>query len=225
MHLLARDGDPASGLGPAVAFDRLLDDRAQPRINSAGKVSFCSSLTGPGISPINNTAIWAGSLGNLRCLLREGDPAPGTTAGAVFSDFLEGGYYSTPAMNAQGMVAFMEQVTGPGVNAGNDVGIWIHDGSQLWLVAREGDPWELTPGDVRTIDRIVHFGGYCDEDGGVRTLSDDGEMVLPLVFTDGSSGIFLVQIAEPSGAAGAVLVGGLLLARWRERLGREKTKG
>ncbi|MEM1446267.1 MAG: choice-of-anchor tandem repeat NxxGxxAF-containing protein [Planctomycetota bacterium] len=60
-------------------------------------------------------------------------PAPGTAAGVVFADV------SNPVINAAGQVAFLGDLTGGGVNATNDSGIWSGGDGSLGLVARIGD--------------------------------------------------------------------------------------
>jgi glucose/arabinose dehydrogenase len=74
----------------------------------------------------NRSAIIAGG-----ALVRQGDPAPGTDT--VFVSFKDPVFH--------GNIAFPARLkTGAGTNARNDDGIWDFEGSELKLVAREGDP-------------------------------------------------------------------------------------
>src|SRR5262245_23223516 len=70
-----------------------------------------------------------------------GAAAPGTAAGVLFS-----GDFSAPLLDSQGRVCFHAKVAGPGVNTGNDEGIWAGAAGALGLVAREGGAAPQTGG-------------------------------------------------------------------------------
>jgi hypothetical protein len=136
LELLALEGDLAAGAEPrefAWPFDVLA-------ANDAGDVLFDAIVTGGG----NDRGIWIDrATGGREIVLFEGDPAPGI-AGAVFSvfDTFQVGF------NDAGEIAVRAQVTGGGVEASNDFGVWAPDGAGgLRLVAREGDPAPGVPGE------------------------------------------------------------------------------
>ena len=134
--LVVRQTDAAPGTGTNVVYIAFND----PVLNAAGQTAFFAFITGSGVTDSNNSGIWfepAGTLGSPRLVAREGDAAPGTDTGVVYSDFV-----FDPVINAAGQTAFRGGLTGTGVNGSNDSGIWSEAAGTLGspgLVAREGD--------------------------------------------------------------------------------------
>lgn len=120
--LVVREGREAPGAGSGVSFASVtLSD-----LNAAGQLTYVGSLTGAGISSVNDTGIWR----NSTLIARAGDAAPGTAVGVSFDSL------GTPSLNAAGQVAFRATLTGTGgVTNSNNKGIW-RDGT---LIARDGD--------------------------------------------------------------------------------------
>jgi hypothetical protein len=110
-----------------------------PVLNAAGQTAFVASLAGTGVTPANNTGIWsegAGSIGSPGLVAREGDAAPGAGTGVNYNSFFD------PVLNGAGQTAFVATLTGMGVTASNDRGIWSEGAGSIGspgLVAREGD--------------------------------------------------------------------------------------
>ena len=71
-QVVARTGDQTDV--PGVTFGQLGD----PVINNAGQVAFYAVLQGSEVSNANNQGLWIGPAGDLKLLVREGDPAPNT---------------------------------------------------------------------------------------------------------------------------------------------------
>jgi uncharacterized repeat protein (TIGR01451 family) len=110
--------------------------------------------------------------GGLTVIAKPGDPAPGTAAGVTFGAIDP----AAIAGNASGQVAFAATLTGTGVHAGNDRGVWAqNDNFQLVKVAREGDTIDVPAGMPRTIT-AVEF-GLATGSGQPRAMSDRGEVV------------------------------------------------
>jgi hypothetical protein len=126
--LIAHSGQAPAGMPAGVTFGAL----TQGRINNAGQLLFGSRLTGPGLATTNDSVLWLHDNGDLRIVAREGEAAAGTPAGTVFSSV--GGY-----LNGVGDVTIWGTLSGPNVNAGNDMGIWSQRGDVLTPIAREGD--------------------------------------------------------------------------------------
>ena len=84
--------------------------------------------------------IWTGPIGNLQLLATTGAAAPGTSAGVVFGSstlgFAAMGEFTDAPIG--GVVAFASSLTGTGVTATNDFGIWSGTPGQIQLVARTG---------------------------------------------------------------------------------------
>lgn len=69
LALVAREGSAAPGIPSGGVFDGFAD----PIINGAGQTAFYATLTGPGITPMNNQGLWAMSPEGLRLFVRTGD--------------------------------------------------------------------------------------------------------------------------------------------------------
>ena len=81
-----------------------------------------------------------------------------------------------------------------GVTAANDEGYWAQDLSgNLRLLVREGDTITVAPGDLRT---IATFGLSGDARG--FQFDDLGNLMFRANFTDGSQGVFVVSVPEPT---------------------------
>lgn len=136
VELLAREGDPAPGMGPGVNWGTF-DSNGALSINSQGHAAFRArlSLDSPAVDSSNSGGVWSEGGGNgLQLVARAGDPAPGTPAGVNF-DFTP--FDSTMALNDQGHTAFIANLQG----AETGQGIWSEGGGNgLELVARTGTP-------------------------------------------------------------------------------------
>jgi hypothetical protein len=99
--------------------------------NRAGLVGFGATLEGAGVDQTNDSAIWAGSFGQVQLLARGGDPAPGLI-GEQFDDL------STPVVNSSGSVAFVASLLPQSSSATLTRGIWSGPPQALRPVALEG---------------------------------------------------------------------------------------
>ena len=98
-----------------------------------------------------------------------------------------------------GRTAFWAVIGGPGVGDANDTGLWAEDQSGvLRLIAREGDPIEVAPGDVRVLSYLSFVSG--DEGSGGRRsgFNADGEVAFAALLADGASAAFVASLC-PSG--------------------------
>ena len=152
-------------------------------------------------------------------VVQEGDAAPGQGAGVVFAGVSTSNY----TLNTAGVVAFSNFLSGAaaGVTGDNDGSLWWADATgTLELVVREGNLFEVAPGDQRTISVIGFDSGSNGEDGTYSALGEDGLLTFGLTFTDASTGTFTAAVPEP-GSALLLGLGALgLLARRRGEGGR-----
>jgi len=114
---------------PGVTFTAF----GNPAINSEGHTAFVATVTGTGITPKTNSAIWAdeGTTPKV-CVVRTGMLAPGAN-GATFASFCD------PVYNNNDQVAFAGVLTGTGVTRATSVGIWSdYPNGFLSLVACQG---------------------------------------------------------------------------------------
>jgi hypothetical protein len=163
--------------------------------------------------------VWLGAPGALRIVAREGNLAPGTTDSAVFADF------SSPSANAAGQIAFTASLKAGigGVTQSNDRGLWATDpAGALQLIAREGEPLEVAPGEFRTITRLEFRGGSGNADGRRSMFNDQGEVLFWAQFVSGE-GVFISESVKnapaPSDFNQDYLVDGADLATWRDGYG------
>jgi hypothetical protein len=129
LTLIAHQGDHAPGTPDGTTFTGL----GFPGINSAGKIAFDGSLD----LSFNRQGIWSNAAGPLQLVARKGDPAPGTPSGVTFNEL---GWGNLVAFNSAGQLAFRGTLTGTGIDATNNNGIWRGTAGALSLVARSGDP-------------------------------------------------------------------------------------
>ncbi|MFN3166892.1 MAG: choice-of-anchor tandem repeat NxxGxxAF-containing protein [Phycisphaeraceae bacterium] len=202
LQLVVRSGEPAPGTGPGVVFRNSFNSFSSIEFNSKGDTAFIAFLDGPGVNETNNTGVWSGSSGSLELIAREGDAAPGTETGVVF-DRLVTPFSDSLALNGSGDVAFTGLLTGTGVDATNDYGIWATDRAGiLQLIAREGDLFDVDDDplveDWRTIAAVdMLYGNDSNSDGGgPNSFNDRGQLAFRLAFTDGTSGIFVANVSQ-----------------------------
>ncbi len=142
LRLVALTGQAAPGTDPGVVFAAFESPFNQsfpvPLTDGTEQVLFFAFLEGSGVPPFDH-GLWVDRPAGTTLLARVGDPAPGTEPGVVFAGlpnaevplgFLPGG----------GAVAFPAVLTGPGVDSGNDDGIWSDASGVLALVVREDSP-------------------------------------------------------------------------------------
>jgi len=205
LALVAREGDAVPGTGAGVNFGFF----GEPVLNGAGQTAFFGDLTGTGVDASNDRGIFSeGGGSGLALVAREGDAAPGTGAGVNFDFFDASVLNYGSVLNGAGQTAFFGGLTGTGVDASNDRGIWATglDGL-LTLIAREGDLLDVEEGigtDFRTISNLGYFSISGNEDGRSSAFNDLGQVAFSATFTDGTSGVFisnLVAVPEPSSIA------------------------
>jgi len=108
-----------------------------PSINDDAELTFFANITGTNGTGIN-PAILSGSAPLV--IVKKGNVAPGTSGS--FKTFRD------PLLNNEGEVAFLGQISGPGVSGSNDYGLWTTLSGSLGLVVREGDTLAAPAGAV-----------------------------------------------------------------------------
>lgn len=132
-HIIARAGDDAPGGGMFSAFPSYV-------ISDSGLAAFQGFVV---FVPVDHLGIYRSIIGSpvsLDKVAAEGEVAP-LAGGAVFNAVFGFNGNFIPRLNNANGVAFRSGLSGAGVNATNDVGIWGHDDlGSLSLLAREGAP-------------------------------------------------------------------------------------
>jgi MYXO-CTERM domain-containing protein len=209
LQPLILEGDLAPGAGSDVRFANLDRFSLHASFGSAGDVALRAGLAGPAIDATNDSGIWLGEAdGNVRLIAREGQPAPGVEAGVTFSGLNNS---SISLVNAHGLVAFLGLLTGPGINASNDRGIWAEtaDG-ELKLIARQGAIHQTASGAVQLNGLSLGEGAFSDS-GHIAFLAN--------LTASGRSAVFVssaVAIPEPATAALGLFVVAALARRRRQ---------
>lgn len=141
LELVAQTGRQVAGMPLGIEIFTLSYD-FRPSFNDTGKIAFSTSIQGPGVTGANNNVILAGTVGNFSPIVREGDPAPGTSSGQSFL------FGTNPLLDVDGRVLFQGRLQGSGIDDTNDLGIWLEDSGSTELVAREGDQAPGVPSGV-----------------------------------------------------------------------------
>ena len=218
LALVARKGDQAPQTPSGSKFNRF----NSVYLNNSGQTTLLATLEQDpslGINSFTDDGIWSDASGGLSLVVREGNQAPGVPTGVVFRDFfsLRGGFGLS--FNDFGHFACKSSLTGSGVTNSNDFGLWAQDATgMLRLVVREGDLFEVRPGDERTILEILLVSGSGGSDGLARSFNNRYELAFQLYFTDNTSGIFTAQVSVPEPAAfllATFAVGGVVTRRER----------
>ncbi|MEZ6095774.1 MAG: PEP-CTERM sorting domain-containing protein [Pirellulaceae bacterium] len=109
-------------------------------------------------------------------------------------------------------------LAGSSVTTANDNSLWAWNANQgLTLIAREGDLFEVAPGDFRTISTWITR-NTSDGSGATMGLNDNGSGAMYLLFSDGTRAAVSYNISavpEPTTVAGIGL--GLLVLAIRRR--------
>lgn len=201
VSLLAREGDTPPGMNAAVHFadwpgPDISDVFFDPILDDAGYVTFFGQFAGGDVVFENSNALWHTDTtsGSTTMIMRRGTTAPGTNA-----QFAHAPLYA--AGNSLGQVAFTAQLTGSGVDATNDLGLWLTDlDGDLHLIAREGDAFDVDDRegfeDIRTVSAIVASTNSGGADGRETSLNEHGELAFRLSFTNSTSGIFKAKFGD-----------------------------
>ncbi|MHA3775569.1 DUF7453 family protein [Verrucomicrobiota bacterium sgz303538] len=164
-------GGPGSGIPAGPIWDSF----GVPAINGSGELAFVASLK---LSPSGSlTGIFAGPAEAPALLVKKGDAAPGAD-GAVFASFKD------PLFNEAGRVAFVANISGAGVTAANNSGIWTNvlgaDAAAFQLVARKGGSvpgvdrarWKSFSSVALASGELNLFGTMASGAGGVSAAND-----------------------------------------------------
>ncbi|MBC8108757.1 MAG: hypothetical protein H7Z14_19390 [Anaerolineae bacterium] len=204
MTTLATAHVQAPGLPPGVAVNRFALHASASR--TADVVAFAATLEGSGVNSSNNSAAFISEYDQLKLIAREGEPAPGTGLGQLFDQ--------DPVVftNAGGQIVLISRLRGQDVHPLNNAGVWFDPGNgQLQLALRTGDQFNDN-GMMRTVQRITP--GLLRVDDGMTFLNDQGQFIVHVEFNNGT-GIYRLQVPEPSAAAIGLICVASLLGRRR----------
>jgi len=180
VSFIAMEGAPAPDAPAGSLFNSFntkitqtdgLTDRGF-NFNEAGDIAFKATVDVPTTSgPQTLDGIWAGRPDDLKLIALQGQPTSALGGGTPF------GYLSDPLLNDLGQVVFT-----------TDTGLWLADPLQgLTRLVEAGDLIDLGLGDTRTIRDLVP-----------RDLNNNSQLSANVFFTDGASGVFVINVPEPA---------------------------
>lgn len=173
-----REGDPAPGTAGCLYSTPNLSGHCFSR--STGQLIFQTNMTGGDVTgTANDGGLFAGTLGNLQLVARDGDPAPtgvpGETYGAIFS--------SNFSVVDDGSVVFQSSIVGAGVTTANDMAIFGGTPGNIHVIVREGDAIPGMPGMF-----VGNTSGGGISSGTSILFNERGQVVLGVNIFDGVSG-------------------------------------
>ena len=130
LQSVAQTGNAAPDAGAGVTFSAM----GEPVLNAQAKVAFWGKLTGPQITAANDEGIWFGPTSAPLRVVAEAAPAPGLAAGVIFAGFPT----VEPSLNSAGRIVFHAALSGTGITASNNEGIWAGVPGSLALVVQRG---------------------------------------------------------------------------------------
>jgi hypothetical protein len=173
--LIAKVGDEVPS-GSGVTIKALKD----PVVSTFGLVTFPATLTGTGITSLNDAAILSNAPGGtLVIMAQEGTQVPDAPAGALWKSFSSG---ALPGGGGGVLIlGFMQQGPG-GITKTNDNGLWATDAAgALHLVLQEGTT-QIAGKTVKSFKALKTSSG---SPGQTRAFDARKDLVANVVFTDG----------------------------------------
>lgn len=125
-QLVLRTAEPAPQTEPGVLFQSI----GGHHINDGGEILIGGRITGPGLDG-NDSGIWLIGDNGFNLVIRARYFAPGT--GGEFTSIY------TAKFNDADQISILANITGTGINSGNDLGIWSAEPGAFNFVARSGD--------------------------------------------------------------------------------------
>jgi hypothetical protein len=205
LHAAIQDVVP--GLqGLLIAPNSDFDVYETPALSSTGQVAIYGQLWNG--NTYGGQVLVAGPPGNVHVVARTGQHAANAPANvSIDAEQLSN---VRLGINGKGQVAFLTSRyfgSKPALYAADS------DGSLL-LVAGVDLPFELSPGDTRTVADIFfnpnEFTG--GEDGRPFAFNDAGQLAFGLTFTDDTSAVILATVPEPGSIALGVIAAGLFFS-------------
>jgi hypothetical protein len=185
--LIARTNDVAQGTAGAT-FATFSD----PVYNNNDQIAFYGTLhagTGDAVNT-NASGIWSNApSGFLRLVARKGQQAPGCPPGTTFSAFQS---LMLPDQGGVVFLATIQSITSPFlITSANNQGLWAEDtGCNLRLITQKGTLHPLTNKPIITLYFLPSASYVYGQSRGFN--QGTGDLVYKAVFSDKSSGIFMV---------------------------------
>ncbi len=184
FDIFVRMGDPAPGTNPPDVFNWL----GMMVANAGAVISFGATFS----QDYSFGRYLSFPDGTMQLLAKSGGPVPRMPDTVTYSN---NSLVDLPAMNAMGQTAFNARVTGLASNY-QRVLVATNPAGNMRTVAAYGDLIEVAAADTRALTAMLMQGGSGGADGRSSGLSESGLVTGLGLFTDGTSGIFVMEIPE-----------------------------
>jgi hypothetical protein len=178
FSVVAREGDIARDENGVEIAGVKFVSFVTPVLITNNAVVFTAKVAGTGVTKNNGTGIWLWDGNSTYQVARAGSPAQGVIpSGPTFKTL------GAPLANSSGRIAFTASITGSGVTAANDTGLWAigEDGVIPVLRLREGDIYNFGVIELpinRTITSIAVTSGSGGDDGFARGMDQNGAVAV-----------------------------------------------
>jgi hypothetical protein len=180
--LLVRRGD--AGVGTDGVFNSF--NAFSLRMSETG-FSFQGSVSGGTSTPATDGGLWVGSASGLTLVAREGDPAPGSTGGALFD--------TIPSLPVAGLTLPRQALFQVDLFGGIGGSAWYtwDPSNGLTAVVLSGDQIETLPSVFKTISS---FGSiqFSNTNNTALCMGHDGKLTSRLGMSDATSAIVTLQL-------------------------------
>jgi hypothetical protein len=187
FSIVAREGDTARDENGAEISGVKFVSFVSPVLVTNNAVVFTAKISGSGVTKNNSTGIWLWDGNSTYQIARTGAVAQGVIpSGPVFKTL------GAPLANSNGRVAFTASISGSGVTAANDTGLWTitEDGVVPFLRLREGDVYDFGVVELpirRTITSIALTPGSGGDDGFARGIDQNGAVAVTTTLNKGKA--------------------------------------
>ncbi|MEE9296066.1 MAG: choice-of-anchor tandem repeat NxxGxxAF-containing protein [Phycisphaerae bacterium] len=160
LQLVAREGDQAWGMPIGVLYGGAMGFRA---FNGSGDVPWAMSLTGEGVTPDNNRALWVMCEEQSRVVGRKGDSVPEVRDGVELHSV------GSELINASGQLFYSVKYRGDPIDDSNAWAMHLGACDNPQQTIRDGDPAPHLPEGT-----VLAFVGIVP---GITAMNDVGDIV------------------------------------------------
>jgi len=191
LHLVAREGQLAPEIPGGVIFGSL----TPLSLNQGGRLFFNGQLAGPGVDHTNQYAnyLYDATTGSYDLIVRHQDPAPGMGDGWSIRQV------NYMALNDNNDVVVYAQAS-DGVGIVDGLWSW-KPGGDLQLLLRQDDLIDVDNGPGSDLRSLWFLRTLYNAEGYPGSFNHRGELAVEMRFNDGTGGVFVITIPEPSTVA------------------------
>ncbi|MCA9170055.1 MAG: hypothetical protein KDB23_20405 [Planctomycetales bacterium] len=207
---------PEEGLFGIGALD-WSEPHPQLLLDNRNRVLFEGSASNNQTTSESDQVLWSSGPTGTHLVLCEGCGVLNRDESWLLGGVADGSFAFDGSLHASGWAAMTSPVYN--VRSGQvGSGLWsISPYDAVETIISTGDQVEVAPGDIRTLQMVSVMSG--DERSGFRAVDENGSVVLHVEFTDGSSGLMLYTVPEPSYAVASLVA---FVVLWsRKRLNRD----